>query len=1172
MSNTHLARIAASVMAAMTLALCYFALATQVGPRTSDLPVANAQTEATGRIAFVSYRDGNSEIYVMNADGSDVTRLTHNSETDIEPAWSPDGQQIAFTSGRDGNWGIYVMNADGSMPTRLIDEAEIHRSPSWSPDGQRIAFTSIGAWYSDILVMNADGSGVTRLTESSAWYENPSWSPDGGLIAFSKAENGNREIHIMNEDGSGVIRLTHNSGFDGYPSWSPDGQRIAFESYRGASLGVYVINADGSGVTHLTNDSGHPCWSPDGRHIAFVSTRDGDADIYVINANGTGLMGLNSHPGEDVEPDWWQPGFGGGGSQPETDHAAGVSIASPAGRIAFHSDRDGNHEIYVMNADGSNVTRLTNNLAQDWFPRWSPDGRQIAFSSNRDGDHEIYVMNEDGSGMTQLTEDPAMDWLPNWSPDGRLIVFASSRDGDNEVYVMNVDGSLVTQLIQNQVHDWAPVWSPDGRYITFISDRDGDNEIYVMNDDGSEETRLTYDTNSDVTPSWSHDGRNIAFSSDRDGDNEIYVMNDDGTSLTRLTHNEWEDRFPSWSIESHHIAFHTNRDGNYEIYVMNADGTGLRNVTNNLAGDTAPHWGPGSGEADSMAIPVLVVTPSSYDFGSVTQGDSPEIILSGTNAGSGKLHWGYRSMPYWVDILSTGGLSETGEGTLLVRVRSDAPLGTLSGTIYFSSNGGEAQVTLRAEIVPASMPDLVVDSPTVDGVSRPIQFAVGDTVNIGAWVTNIGSGPAGASGILYQIGGSSEYLWWGIDSVRSLNPGETSQMSIRYTFTDDDVGSQYFRLIADYYSEVEESNETNNAAMVGPFQVVTAPVPAPTPTNTPTPTRTPIPIRMPTATPVPTNTPAPTPTPEGPVVTLHAESKEVVTGQPVNVSLSVRNIASNPDMTVDVIVGAPQGLLLSGESCPSSGQCSATYDLTADEGTGRIEMTATAHEAGVYTLEAVVNWSIPNVGSATITTPLELSFTDSIVVDLHADRTEVVVGEPVVLTFDATNSIANPLVMARLSLTRPSGWSVSEAEYAESCAVSCVGNFSISSGQLKSIIVEMVPNQPGIFPIEANLEWELEHDSNRIGTAMDSLTLTVIPQGAQAVGTSGGASGTSAGTQPDESGGQPGTDPASPWWLTPTALLAWALLAIVIIVVTGYLAIVRSVRAARHEPPTIKIE
>ena len=240
-------------------------------------------------------------------------------------------------------------------------------------------------------------------------------------------------------------------------------------------------------------------------------------------------------------------------------------------RIAFTSYRDGNYEIYVMNADGSAVTQLTHNSSSDSGSVWSPDGRRIVFASNRDGDFEIYVMNPDGSAVTQLTHNSNTDSGPVWSPDGRRIVFASNRDGDFEIYVMNDDGSSVTQLTHNSSFDQRPAWSPDGRHIAFYSNRDGDAEIYVMDANGSNVTQLTHNSSYDDDPAWSPDGRHIAFDSNRDGDWDIYVMNLDGSAVTQFTHNSSSDNDPAWSPDGRRIAFASTRDGdNFEIYVIAA--------------------------------------------------------------------------------------------------------------------------------------------------------------------------------------------------------------------------------------------------------------------------------------------------------------------------------------------------------------------------------------------------------------------------------------------------------------------------------------------------------------------------------------------------------------------------------------------------------------------------
>ena len=179
-----------------------------------------------------------------------------------------------------------------------------------------------------------------------------------------------------------------------------------------------------------------------------------------------------------------------------------VASSVQNGRIAFDSKRDGNDEIYVMNADGSEQTRLTNNLAGSGGPAWSPDGRKIAFYSCRDGNDEIYVMNADGTGQTNLTNNTTYDWQPAWSPDGTKIAFVSYRDGNLEIYVMNSDGLGVRRLTNNSANDVMPAWSPDGTKIAFVSCRDGNFEIYVMNADGSGVTRLTNNPAYDGCPAW----------------------------------------------------------------------------------------------------------------------------------------------------------------------------------------------------------------------------------------------------------------------------------------------------------------------------------------------------------------------------------------------------------------------------------------------------------------------------------------------------------------------------------------------------------------------------------------------------------------------------------------------------------------------------------------------
>ncbi len=276
-----------------------------------------------------------------------------------------------------------------------------------------------------------------------------------------------------------------------------------------------------------------------------------------------------------------------------------VAAQAEPGRIVFASDRDGNNEIYVMNADGSGVTRLTNNPADEGDPAWSPDNSQIVFTSDRDGNGEIYVMNADGSGITNISNHPADDLQPAWSPDGR-IAFTSDRDGNYEVYVMNADGSGVTNVSNHPDLDGTPGWSPDGTRIAFTSARGQGRGIYIMNADGSGITRVSEDTylHSEASPDWSPDGSKIVFQTTRGQmfptGYSIGLMNVDGSSLAGVYTNQGESFFPSWSPDGTRIAFARSRarvEEYPDIYVINPDGSGEINLTNNASiTDTQPDW------------------------------------------------------------------------------------------------------------------------------------------------------------------------------------------------------------------------------------------------------------------------------------------------------------------------------------------------------------------------------------------------------------------------------------------------------------------------------------------------------------------------------------------------------------------------------------------------------
>jgi RNA polymerase sigma factor (sigma-70 family) len=510
-----------------------------------------------------------ADIYVMNADGTAVTRLTDDPASEYQPAWSPVGTKIAFvrSNGNGVAQDLYVMNADGTNPTPLAAGAGTLVHPTWSPDGSRIAFTGFDGKDLGIFVVNADGTGLTELFSEHGWVaEYPAWSPDGTKIAFNKwadqpdiagcdpESTCESQIYLMNPDGTGVTKLTDVPEGGSRPAWQPvpvttvgptptqittpaapqpaSNGLIAF----GEGTGIYTMNQDGRGLT-LLQDPGavayyDPQWSPDGTKIAFYGYPRGggsgygggaDYDILVMNTDGSGLTNLTTSPA-DVKSGFSQM----------------IPVWSPDGtKIAY----DGDDGLYVMNADGSDQTRIS--AGQD--PSWSPDGTRIAFEGPGGA---IWSVAPDGSGLAQLTSGAGFDGFPTYSPDGIKIAYYHGQGSDRAIYVMNADGSGQTVVADFQADTMGrPVWSPDGTKIAFdllltSYSEHGTWDIYVANADGTGVTDLTPTPNRDEnTPVWSPDGTEIAFEASdvlaRDTDNtgtfDIYVMNPNGTDQTRLT-------------------------------------------------------------------------------------------------------------------------------------------------------------------------------------------------------------------------------------------------------------------------------------------------------------------------------------------------------------------------------------------------------------------------------------------------------------------------------------------------------------------------------------------------------------------------------------------------------------------------------------------------------------
>jgi Tol biopolymer transport system component len=262
-------------------------------------------TTISGEIAFDSAQEGNSDIYILKADGSGQNRLTFDNGSNAYPSWSPDGKQIVFSSSRSGTLNIYTLDLAGGALNRLTVDPRNAINPVWSPDGNTIAFISDRDGTSQIYLMDTDGGNQRRLTNLTNTYAGqpllPSWSPDGKHLAFVASpvsEPGNWDIYAIDVDGTNLLHLTTNPSQDCWPAWSPCGTRIGFASFRDGNWDFYIMNSDGSNQNRVTTNANiHGiAWSPDGSKIAYTSAfYPGILDLFIMDANGSNPIRITDH-------------------------------------------------------------------------------------------------------------------------------------------------------------------------------------------------------------------------------------------------------------------------------------------------------------------------------------------------------------------------------------------------------------------------------------------------------------------------------------------------------------------------------------------------------------------------------------------------------------------------------------------------------------------------------------------------------------------------------------------------------------------------------------------------------------------------------------------------------------------------------------------------------------
>ena len=399
-----------------------------IGSLLAALTLAAAPALAASRlglIVFASDRGGQSDLWVMPADGSSPVNVTNDRAKDDFPAWSADGRRIAWTKGGPGPEGeIWVMDADGWNAHRVTFNTFSDLQATWSPDGKRIAFRSLRRGNRDIYVIDADGKNERRLTTDPASDYAPDWSPDGTRIAWTSARSGHQAVYTMKVDGSDVRQVTPDSLEGGMPGWSPDGNRILFSDALCETCtesDLWVVNADGSGLRQITDTPANEMaksWSSDGESVVGDFSNlppsekhpaKGDVAMWDV-ATGALTMLTNSDASEDGHPDWsavgrrWvlprsashatprEAGASGEYELPPRDTASWSREGGGVASIEYDLPKAGHVRVRVYDVTGHEVARPVD--------EWQPAGRHQTMFAFGPGSNQVFTYRVECGGRS----------------------------------------------------------------------------------------------------------------------------------------------------------------------------------------------------------------------------------------------------------------------------------------------------------------------------------------------------------------------------------------------------------------------------------------------------------------------------------------------------------------------------------------------------------------------------------------------------------------------------------------------------------------------------------------------------------------------------------------------------------------------------------------------------
>ncbi len=467
------------------------------------------------------------------------------------PAFSPDGKQMVFVwdGGVDGgNFDVYVKLIGAGEPVRLTQTAADEINPTFSPDGKSIAFVRISPAHNEIILIPALGGAERKIYENAS-YASLSFAPDGKSLAAAELDLSNKQagIFTINLQTGEKVKLTapENPSVDHTPRFAPDGKSLAFIRYFSSfKREIFVVPAAGGEPRQITADDSRIfslAWNAGGESLFFTSYRVNNQlnlwRVPVDNKSEPQMISTNSKNLQDL-------------------------AVSPNGKTLAFVEETADANIWEIETDQP-PRPLIRSSRDDHSQQFSPDGTQIVFVSERSGNYEIWLADADGKNQRQLTDSPNSAGSPRFSPDGKSIVFDAQTAGSSSIYIVSTNGDTPRRLTENAGNNSLPAWSVDGNWVFFISDRAGDEQIWKIPAGGGEASQITRQGAFEMFAA--PDGKRIIYSKGG-GKPGLWSVETNGANEKSLPELIDAGAWRSWSVTPNGV-YYTAFASNIPLYI-----------------------------------------------------------------------------------------------------------------------------------------------------------------------------------------------------------------------------------------------------------------------------------------------------------------------------------------------------------------------------------------------------------------------------------------------------------------------------------------------------------------------------------------------------------------------------------------------------------------------------